>query len=218
MIVLLQGELYELTAGYAIIFVNGIGYQVQISLETYNELLGIWNSPSSASKLCQVYTCNVYRSDALPAMVAFSREAEKKVFQNLIKIHGVGTNTALMIINGLGLGPLIELAENPNEAGFRRIKGVGPSMSKQLTIDAEKITYGITEQDIEYLEKVSLSKNLTPQNVLSHVETEIEKDAVAALVALGLSVTSAKKTVKSVLAQSPGLTVQDIIKRSLQSK
>ena len=218
MIVLLQGELYELTAGYAIIFVNGIGYQVQISLETYNELLGVWNSPSSHSKLCQVYTCSVYRSDALPVMVAFFREAEKKVFQNLIKIHGVGTNTALMIINGLGLGPLIELAQNPNEAGFRRIKGVGPAMSKQLTIDAEKILFGLNELDIDYLEKVSLNKTSIPQNAISYIETETEKDAVAALVALGLSVSSAKKNVRTILTQSPGLPLQDIIKCALQTK
>jgi Holliday junction DNA helicase RuvA len=219
MIALIQGELYDLNPAYATIFTSGgIAYQARVSLETYNELLGTWNAPSSHSKLVQVFTEQVFRTDQPPVMVAFSRDVERKLFKNLTKIHGVGLNNALSIISGLGVDGLLEVANNPTDAGFKCVKGIGNAIAKQLVLDAEKITFGLADTDIEYLQKPGLKRFSQPETVSSELSTQTEKDAIAGLTVLGMSVTNAKKAVAAVLKVNPNATVQELIKQSLQQK
>lgn len=219
MIALIQGELFDLNPAYATIFTNsGVAYQARVSLETYNELLGTWNAPSSHSKLVQVFTEQVFRTDQPPVMVAFFRDVERKLFKNLTKIHGVGLNNALSIISGLGVDGLLEVASNPTEAGFKSVKGIGTAIAKQLLIDAEKITFGLADEDIEYLEKPSLKRFSQPESASSEVQTQAQKDAIAGLTVLGMSVTNAKKAVAAVAKSNPNATVQDYIKYSLKEK
>lgn len=219
MIALIQGELYDLNPAYATIFTNsGVAYSARISLETYNELLGTWTAPSSHSKLVQVFTEQVFRTDQPLVMVAFFRDVERKLFKNLIKIHGVGLNNALSIISGLGVDGLLQVASTPTEAGFKCVKGIGSAIAKQLLIDVDRITFGIADVDIEYLQMPSLKRFSQPESASSEVQTQTQKDAIAGLTVLGMSVTNAKKAVAAIAKLNPNATVQELIKQSLKEK
>lgn len=218
MIAYIKGKLINLTPSTALILTDaGIGYECRISLETFSELKIIYDLPTSHTKICDVYTDSVFRTDAIPVMVCFYREVERKLFRNLMKIQGIGLNMALTIISAIGIDGLINFAESPSEYALLSIRGIGAKIAKQLVFDCEKITNGLNDEDVVFYKKVSLKQTSSTIQATIVYFTQHYYDAIEACKALGMSPKSAKDSVEKAYKDNNEATVQELIKSSLKS-
>ena len=126
MIAYLNGEFKVKNPAYFIVECNGVGYQVNISLNTFSKLQTLDKG--------KIHTYLHIREDA-QILYGFAHESEKNLFISLISVQGVGTNTARMILSSMSPADLEEAIRTENDVLIQRIKGVGPKTAKRLVID-----------------------------------------------------------------------------------
>ena len=190
MIEYINGKVDELTPAGVVIDCNGLGYFVNISLNTYAAIQG-----KSAVKL---YIYEAIREDAI-VLYGFQTKAERETFLLLITVSGVGTNTARMIISAFSPMELYHAITGGNVSLIKSVKGIGPKTAERIIVDLKD---KIKPTDS------TLSLQL-PGNVLVD-------EAVAALIMLGFNQSVSQKTVMSLLKENPGATVESIIKAALK--
>lgn len=191
MIDYIKGEIAELTPTAAIIETNGIGYYINISLNTYSYLSGQKNT--------KLYIYEAIREDA-HVLFGFLEKRERELFLLLISVSGIGANTARMILSSMNTSELTSVIASGNADMLKTVKGIGLKTAQRVIVDLkDKIK-------LEEGEKVEL---FNENNASS-------EEAIAALVMLGFPQQASLKVVNKIVKDKPGSTVEEIIKIALK--
>ncbi len=196
MIAFLKGRLVYKEPTQVIIDVNGIGYLVSISLFTYGRIKDQEN--------ILLYTHLAIREDA-HVLYGFGDEAERRLFQQLISVNGVGPNTAIVMLSYLSANELKSAILREDVAALQSVKGIGGKTAQRVIIDLK-----------DKLKKESLEDTQTPVSVGSN--NSLRKEALSALLTLGLSKPVAEKAVDTALKRSGNaITLEDLVKQALKN-
>ena len=187
----ISGKLVELSPAYAVIEAGGIGYQINISLNTFALLEG----KSEAT----LYLHLVVREDA-HLLYGFVAKEERELFRHLISVSGVGANTARVILSSLSPAEITQAIAQGDVNLLKQIKGIGLKTAQRIVVDLkDKIAKGSAEQEI-----------------FAQSNNTIREEALSALVMLGFTKAVAEKTISQILKNSPNQTVEGIIKDALK--
>ena len=195
MIAYLKGNYINISPSKLIIDVNGIGYEVQISLNTYIIIKDFTNG--------LLYTY-LHITENGQTLYGFPNESEKELFLNLISVSGVGANTARMIQSGMKSDEIIHAITNSNVLQLEKIKGIGKKTAERIILELKDKLYKI--------QLLSSSNAITqPTNV------RLKSDALQALMALGINRVTADKAIEKIMTQSTSeLDVENLIKNALK--
>lgn len=195
MIEYIKGEVVELTPARMIMECAGIGYELNISLNTYSAYTG---EPTG-----KIYVYEVIREDA-HLLFGFSEKVERELFLLLISVSGVGPNTARMILSSLPPSELVQVIASKNEAALTAVKGIGLKTAQRILVDLKN--------------KVKSMESISGVDAIHPVVTDsaVAEEAVAALVMLGFQKTASQKAVTSILKELPIMPVEQVIKAALR--
>lgn len=193
MIEYLRGQLAELTPTQAVVECCGVGYGVNISLNTYSALQGRTE--------CKLYISEVIREDA-HVLYGFGTREERELFLLLVTVPGIGGNTARMILSSFSPDELVAVITAGNANALKAVKGIGLKTAQRVLVDLK--------------DKVGSLGAAASAVDLSHVVSDVADEAVSALTMLGFSALPSKKVVNAILSESPGLSVENIIKQALK--
>jgi len=195
MIIQLQGTLFQKQAPYLGINVNGVGYGLQASLTTVAGL------PELGQQVT-LHTHLLIREDA-HQLYGFTDIREREMFLLLIKINGVGPKLALAILSTYEVTQLVALVAQNDLASLTRISGIGKKTAERLLIELrDKVDQA--DIDSSSLEVIHIS-----------AETIIQREAAAALQALGYKPNDAEKVIRKVY--SSGMDLETTIRCALKS-
>lgn len=194
MIEYIKGEVVELSPAQMILECGGIGYELNISLNTYSAYMG---KPTG-----KIYVYEVIREDA-HVLFGFAEKIERELFLQLISVSGVGPNTARMILSSLPPAELIQVITTKNEAALTAVKGIGLKTAQRILVDLKNKV-----KPVEGLPGVELPAAVS--------NAAVAEEAVAALVMLGFQKAASQKAVTSILKGSPALAVEQVIKTALR--
>lgn len=198
MINYLKGQLTELTPAQATIECHGVGYALNISLNTYTSIQG------KSEALLYVYES--IREDAW-TLFGFHSKQERELFLLLISVSGIGGNTARTILSSFSPSELANIIMDCNERLLKTVKGLGAKTAQRIIIELkDKVaTLGI---------EATTSSN--QQHTPDITNSEVYSEAVDALKMLGFPPAPSVKAVKTVLKDNPAAPVEKVIKKALQ--
>ncbi len=192
MIAFLRGEFVYKTPATVYVDVNGVGYELQISLNTYSKIQNLEKG------ILQTYFH--VREDA-QVLYGFFEVAEKEMFILLISVSGVGASTARMMLSSMKPEEIARAILNGNAKQLESIKGIGKKSAERIIL--------------ELRDKVS--KSISETNIPALINNTLEQDALNALIALGIAKSAAEQALKRVLSNgSETLKVEDVIKKALK--
>ena len=209
MIEYIKGELTELTPTLAVVEAAGVGYALNISLNTFSGIQG--------KKDVKLYVHEALvtggRDDSF-TLYGFSTRQERALYQLLITVSGVGANTARMILSASSPAELCNTIANGDERMLKSVKGIGLKTGQRIIVDLrDKIaTLGI-EGGAEG------KRNDDRQGVSGEeaLQTSIVRDeAIQALLMLGFSPAPSAKVVNAILKDQPSLPVEQVVKLALK--
>ena len=193
MITHIDGILEEKNPAYVIIEVNGLGYYLYITLNTYSEL------PDKGR--IRLLTQFIVREDA-QLLYGFSSDEERTMFKSLINVSGVGASTAMLILSSLKPEELVSAILEENVEVLKKIKGIGAKSAQRIIIDLkDKVgKFGISNQ-------ISGAKDNT-----------VKIEALSALAVLGVDKKKAEKFIDNILTQQQAeISVEELIEKTLKS-
>lgn len=193
MIAFLSGDFVKKTPSYVYINVSGVGYDVQISLNTYSRIQELEKG------ILQTHL--IVREDA-HVLFGFFDQTEKEMFLQLIAISGIGANTARVMLSYMKPDELSRAIVQGNSKALENIKGIGRKTAERIVVELRD---KLARQPIEVDSNISSFKNNT-----------LQSDALNALIALGINRQAADQAIQKVLAQDPGVGVELLIKKALQ--
>ncbi|HSB93553.1 MAG TPA: Holliday junction branch migration protein RuvA [Flavitalea sp.] len=194
MIAFLNGLFAHKTASSVIMDVNGVGYEVHISLNTFSDIQHLEKG--------LLYTYYHLREDAL-TLYGFSKEEEKNLFVNLISVSGVGAATARVMLSSMKPEEIIRAITTGNVRQLETIKGIGKKSAERIILELK-----------DKLGKISVGAS---QNNSVFKSNTLEQDALNALISLGISRSAAEQAVQRVITAEPASRVEDIIKKALKT-
>lgn len=196
MIAFLKGRLAHKDPTHVVIDVNGVGYHVHISLQTFSEVKDQEN--------IQLFTHLAIREDA-HVLYGFSNESEKKLFQQLITVNGIGPGTAIVMLSYMTTQELKTAIVQENTAALQSIKGIGGKTAQRVIIDLK-----------DKLKKESWDDSQPHVSIGPH--NTLRKEALSALLTLGLPKAVAEKSIDTVLKKSGNtITLEDLVKQALKN-
>ena len=197
MIEYIKGELTELTPAYATVEAAGVGYGLNISLNTFTAIQG--------KKEVKLYAYEAIREDAY-VLYGFANRKEREMFELLITVSGVGTNTARMMLSSLSVSELCNAISTGNAKLIQSAKGVGKMTAQRIIVDLRDkiVALGITD------EIPAGGAMQTP------IDNAVRDEAVAALTMLGFSPAPTQKVVVKILQDQPELPVEQVVKLALK--
>lgn len=190
MIEYIQGEIAQLNPTIAIVDINGVGYELNITLSTYTDFEG--------KKTGKFLVHEVIREDA-HLLFGFSTERERVIFRALIGVSGVGANTARVILSAIPAPELEGVIVAGDHRRLTAAKGIGAKTAQRIIVDLR--------DKIKPLGDTLISKEITT--------TEVFDEALGALVMLGFPKAAAQKVLDKVFKESPTLKVEAAIKKAL---
>jgi Holliday junction DNA helicase RuvA len=188
----IQGTISELNPATVVIDNQGIGYHIQISLNTYSSLSG--------KEQAVVFIHEIVREDA-HVLYGFYNKSERDIFRHLISVSGIGSNTARMMLSSLSPDEIKGAILSGNVNILNSIKGVGAKTAQRLIVDL-KDKLGKTEISGEFL--------LTQSNTN-------RDEALSALVMLGFAKNTVEKLLDKILQANPQISVENLVKQALKS-
>ncbi len=196
MIEYIKGELTEITPALAVVECNGVGYGINVSLNTFSAIQG--------KKEVKLYVYEAIREDA-HVLYGFATRQERELFLLLITVSGIGGNTARMILSALSPAELCSVISSGNEKLLKTVKGIGLKTAQRIIVELKD---KIASTGAGTAEPVS--------SVASTVHTEIYEEAVAALTMLGFAQAPSQKVVAAILKEEPDAAVETVIKLALK--
>lgn len=194
MIDYIKGEIAELNPASVTIECSGIGYQMNISLNTYTTLNGM--------QTAKLYIHESIREDA-HVLFGFADKHERQIFLHLISVSGVGPSTARVILSSLDSKELAGVIATENITVLQSVKGIGAKTAQRIIVDLkDKIKLTDEEGTLQTLSKADISQT-------GH-------EAVAALVMLGFNQVASQKVVSKLVKASPSISVEAVIKEALK--
>ena len=186
----LSGKLVSKSPTALVVECNGIGYEVNISLNTYSRLID--------SEQIKIYTHLQVREDS-HSIFGFFDELERSVFRLLISVSGIGANTARTMLSSMPPNKVIESIQSDNVVAIQSIKGIGAKTAQRVIIDLkDKILNLIDDKEF----------NVSPNNTQ-------REEALSALSVLGYPIKQTQRIVDSLISAEPDMPVERIIKNAL---
>ena len=196
MIEYIKGELTEITPAMAVIECNGLGYGINVSLNTYSAIQG--------KKEVKLYIYESIREDAY-ILYGFATKQERELFLLLISVSGIGGNTARMILSALTPSELCNVISSGNDKLLKTVKGIGLKTAQRIIVDLKD---KISTTDI------GTSTTSAPNSITAN--NEIYEEAIAALTMLGFAQAPSQKVVAAILKEEPDAAVEKVIKLALK--
>lgn len=193
MIAFLNGSFVRKTPSYVHVEVAGVGYEVQISLNTYSRIQDMEKG------LLQTHL--IVREDA-HILFGFFDLAEKEMFLQLVAITGIGSNTARVMLSYMKPEELSRAIIQGNSKALESVKGIGRKTAERIVVELRD---KLAKQPVE-----------TDLNISPWKGNTLQTDALNALIALGINRQAADTAVQKVLEQNPGIGVELLIKKALQ--
>ena len=187
----LRGEIAEIAPTYAVIDCGGVGYYVNISLNTYTAIQNL--------REAKLFVYEAIREDAY-TLFGFRDRQEREMFELLISVSGVGPNTARMILSSLTVDDLMSVIASGNSGMLKSVKGIGAKTAQRIIVDLKDKVTGVGDAAA----------------VAEQGSGEAYDEAVAALIMLGFTRAAVQKTVGKLLREQPTLKVEEIIKMALK--
>ena len=191
MIAHINGRLIEKTPTYVVIDCNGVGYQLNISLNTYSKI--------GNDEQCKLYAELIVREDA-QLLYGFMELAEKRLFKLLISVSGVGPSTALLVLSSADAQEIQHAILSSNAAWFKGVKGIGPKSAQRIIIDL----------------KDKISKDNINSDFSMDLNNTVKDESLSALVNLGFNKNMAERAITNILKENPAYKVEDVIKQALK--
>lgn len=190
----LQGKLDYKAPTEVYLDVNGVGYHLLISLNTYSDIENVEET--------KLYTHLYVREDVM-SLFGFSREAEKGMFLHLLSVSGIGPNTARVVLSSMTTEEVSQAILHENVAAFNKVKGIGPKTAKRVILDLKD---KMAKLDSGQVKSTSTSPSFSNRD-----------EVVSALVSLGFNKQKVTKKVDDIMSSNPSLNqVEEIIKEVLK--
>ena len=201
MIEYIKGELAELTPAQAIVEAYGVGYALNISLNTYENIQG-----KKDVKLYVHESLVTGGRDDSYTFFGFATKQERDLYRLLITVSGVGANTARMILSAAPPAELAGAISSGNERLLKGVKGIGLKTAQRIIVDLKDkiLSLGIAQE-------VSAGSAAD-----STIPSDVRDEAVAALTMLGFSPAPTAKVVTAILTDDPSLPVEKVVKLALK--
>ena len=203
MIEYIKGELTDLTPALAVVEAHGVGYALNISLNTFTAI----QNKKDVKLFVHEALVTGGRDDSF-TLYGFAEQRERELYRLLITVSGVGANTARMILSSLTPEELCSAISGGDERLLKGVKGIGLKTAQRIIVDLrDKIT--------------SLGIEATPSAernaaTLSQDQMTVKDEAVGALSMLGFSPAPSAKVVTEILKQHPGIPVEQVVKMALK--
>lgn len=188
----LQGKLVEKNPAYAVIDCSGVGYYVNISLNTFSKI--------GKEEQVKLFVHFIVREDAMQ-LYGFVDVHERETFRKLISVSGVGASTARMILSSMNPDEVYQSINSGNVAALKAVKGIGAKSAQRIIVDLK-----------DKLDELPVDgENLPMQH------NTLKDEALSALIALGFSKPMAQKGLTKVFKTNPEVDkVEDLIKETLK--
>ena len=202
MIEYIKGELTELTPTLAVVEAAGVGYALNISLNTFSGIQG----KKDVKLFVHEALVTGGRDDSF-TLYGFSTRQERALYQLLITVSGVGANTARMILSASSPAELCNTIANGDERMLKSVKGIGLRTAQRIIVDLKDkiISSGIAQE---------LPSNAGSEAAL--INSSVKDEAVGALTMLGFSPAPSAKVVIAILKEQPDLPVEQVVKLALK--
>lgn len=192
MIAFLRGAFVSKTPATVIVEVNGVGYEVQISLNTYSKVQDLDKG--------LLYTSLIIREDA-HILFGFFDLAEKEMFHHLLSVSGIGATTARVMLSYMKPDDLAKAIVQSDLRTLEGIKGIGKKSAERMVLEL----------------KDKLIKHPVESNNLPLKNNTLHQDALNALMALGINRQAASNALEKVMAAESNLSVEELIKKTLRT-
>lgn len=192
MIAFLKGHFVTKNPAYVYIDVNGVGYDVQISLHTYSKIQNLESG--------LLHTSLLIREDA-HILFGFFDLAEKEMFHHLISVSGIGASTARMMLSYMKPDEIAKAIIQGDTRTLEGVKGIGKKTAERMVLELR-----------DKLAKQPLEINISPMK-----NNTLQQDALNALTALGISRQAAGQALEKAMAVNPNLSVEELIKKALRT-
>jgi len=197
MIAFLQGNFVQVTPAKLIVDVGGVGYEVNISLNTYEAI------SKKEKGLLHTY---LHITENAQVLFGFFDQQEKDLFLHLISVSGVGASTARMMLSGMQPQEIIRAIVNSDARLLEQIKGIGKKSAERLVLELK-----------DKLSKMTVTGTTASGGSTFTVSTP-HQDAIQALMSLGIQKSTAEKAIdKTLQAAGDGLSVEALIKLALKN-
>lgn len=209
MIDYIKGELAELQPALCVVEASGVGYALNISLNTYEALRSRQqggSGPAVAKLFVHEAIVTGGRDDSI-TLYGFAGREERELYRLLITVSGVGANTARMILSSLSPSELAGVIAQGDERVLKSVKGIGLKTAQRIIVDLK--------------DKVA-ALGLQPDGARAYAQqagapvSETHHEAVAALTMLGFSPAPSAKVVGAILKEQPLLPVEQVVKMALK--
>ena len=189
MITQIKGRLIEKSPTELVVDCNGIGYSVNISLNTYSQIGNDEN--------IKLYTYLLIKEDS-HSLYGFFKKSERSLFKLLISVSGVGASTARMMLSSLSPSEIISAIISENIQVVQSIKGIGLKTAQRIILELKDKVLSLDEAGDDSL---ALNKQ--------------SEEASSALEVLGYSKKQTSKLLSKIISENPGINVESIIKKAL---
>ena len=187
----IKGEIKEISPTHVIIDNNGIGYFINISVNTFSKLSGKENG--------LIFIYEVIREDTYQLFGFFDKK-ERDIFLHLISVSGVGANTARVMLSSLTPEEIQSAIIHSDINLLKSIKGIGTKSAERIIVDLR--------------DKVGKLKD--GDQIVASLDNTIKEEALSALVMLGFPKAKVDKIINEILKENKGLSVENLIKESLK--
>jgi len=192
MIAYLKGDFVHKSPAVVQVDVNGIGYEVQISLNTYSKIQHL--------QAGILHTSLLIREDA-HILYGFFDLAEKEMFQHLLSVSGIGASTARVMLSYMKSDELSRAIIHSDTRTLEGIKGIGKRTAERMIVELR-----------DKLTKQPLESNISPMK-----NNTLQQDALNALTALGINRQAASLALEKTIAAESNLSVEELIKKALRT-
>ena len=189
MITQIKGKLIEKSPTELVIDCGGIGYIINISLNTYSQI--------GDDENIKLFTHLIIKED-YHSLYGFFKKSERSLFKLLISVSGVGASTARMMLSSLSPGEIISAILSDSVQIIQSVKGIGAKTAQRVILELKDKAMMLESTDKE-------------QFSLSNESTE----AASALEVLGYSQKQTNKILTQIISENPGINVETLIKKAL---
>ncbi len=189
----IDGKLTFKGPTYIVVETGGVGYHINISLNTYATL--------GENERCKIYTWLHVKEDA-HTLYGFADEGERRLFLHLISVSGIGPTTCRMMLSSITPNEIQQAIVSADVALIQKIKGIGAKSAQRIVLELQD---KLKKEGIESL-------------ISMPIHNTIKDEALSALIMLGFSKQAAEKALDNVLKKADGeLTVEQMIKQALKN-
>jgi Holliday junction DNA helicase RuvA len=192
MIDYIKGEITQITPTFLTMETGGIGYLINISINTFSKLEG--------KKEFKILIHEIIREDS-HQLFGFADFEERDIFRLLISVSGVGANTARMMLSSLNPAEIEKAILGSDANLLKSIKGIGLKTAQRIIVDL----------------KDKLGKHVGSDEIFAFADNTKREEALSALVMLGFAKSAVSKVLDKIVREEKNLTVEDMIKKALKN-